>query len=107
MNQAVGITLTDLEQSALVRVCDADTASSASHRLAWTFAAVEPASLSIRLRQATPFRRCRRPRPVFNALDTRDVPTRPRRMSPRNGTYVAGRRRGEFFDQPQVRTDAQ
>ena len=27
MNQAVGITLTDLEESALVRVCDADTAS--------------------------------------------------------------------------------
>ena len=45
MNQAVRTTSTDLEESALVRVSDADPASYASDRHAWRFAAVEPASL--------------------------------------------------------------
>ena len=96
-----------LGNSAAVRSADADRALPASVRQAKSFAAVEPRSLSIRLRLTTPSQRSRRPEPSSNPIDRPGYRTPPRPASSRVTTFVAERRRGDFRNSPPARTCAQ
>ena len=60
-------------------------------RQAKSFAAVEPRSLSIRLRLTTPSQPARRPEPSSNPIDRPGYRTPPRPASSRVNTFVAGR----------------
>ena len=65
--------------SRAVHFAAADRALPASVRQAKSFAAVEPRSLSIRLRLTTPSQRSRRPEPSSNPIDRPGYRTPPRK----------------------------
>ena len=89
-----------------MQVRDGDPAFAAGDRHTPRFMGLEPASHSLHSHQATPSQRCRRSRPGVRAVDNRDMRTRPRRVSQRDGMFVAVRSRGDIRNRSRVRSHA-
>ena len=77
-----------------MQVRDGDPAFAAGDRHTRKFMDLEPASHSLRSRQAMPLQLWRRSRPGVRGVDNRDMRPRRRGVSQRDGMFGAGRRSG-------------